>query len=324
MIYFLLLIILIFLEIFYFKIADKYNIIDKPNHRSAHTEITLRGGGVVYPLVFVILILKLLLYPSDNKIEDYLIFGIGLLSIATISFLDDIYDLSSKVRLAIHFFSVSILIYFLGLFKLEYVVWLIPSFIIIIGIINAYNFMDGINGMTGLYSLFILGSFYYVNQQMVFISDDFIIYPIIASLVFLFFNFRKKAKCFAGDVGSLSIAFWVLAIMGLLILKTNDFKYIFFLTVYGVEVIFTIIQRIFLKQNIFEAHRHHLYQLLANELKWSHLLISAIYSGIQLSINFVVVLYNLSFLESLLWLAIPISIIYIIIKYFIYLKKGVY
>ena len=314
--YLIIIVILFALELFYFKIADKYNIIDKPNHRSAHSEITLRGGGVIFPIAFLLYAASY--FFRENSIlspQNYLIFGIGLLAICTISFIDDILDLSSKIRLVFHFLSVSLLLYFINAFQLL-PIWAIPFlYILIIGILNAYNFMDGINGITGLYSMVILGSLLYVNQYVMEFTDiNFIIYPLIACLVFLFFNFRKKAKCFMGDVGSMGIAFWIIALIGLLILKTENFKYLFFLTIYGVEVVFTILERLKLKENIFEAHRRHLYQLFANEKKVSHLIISSFYAMIQLLINVFLINSNFNLLFISLIVLIPIIIIYLFLK----------
>jgi len=316
MMYLAVFLVLFVLELVYFKIADRYNIIDKPNHRSAHTEITLRGGGVIFPIAFLLYAASY--FFRENSIlspQNYLIFGIGLLAICTISFIDDILDLSSKIRLVFHFLSVSLLLYFINVLQLL-PIWAIPIlYILIIGILNAYNFMDGINGITGLYSLVILGSLLYVNQYVIEFTDvNFIIYPLIACLVFLFFNFRKKAKCFMGDVGSMGIVFWIIALIGLLILKTENFKYLFFLTIYGVDVVFTILERLKLKENIFEAHRRHLYQLFANEKKVSHLIISSFYALIQLLINVFLINSNFNLLFISLIVLIPIIIIYLFLK----------
>ena len=318
--------ILLVLELLYFRIADKYNIIDKPNHRSSHTQITLRGGGIIFPIAFVLYFVVSVAYRKDYFLpEDYWSFGLGLFLLSAISFLDDILDLSTKLRLVFHFLSVVLLIYFLGLWNVL-PFWLLPIvFIFIIGVLNAYNFMDGINGITGLYSFVILSTLYYINQYKIIFTDvNFIIYPVLASLVFLFFNFRIKAKCFAGDVGSMSIAFWVLALLGALVIKTKDFTYFLFLGVYGIEVISTILQRIKLKENIFEAHRHHLYQLLVNQMKWSHLLVSTMYGVIQLLINFSIIYWKLNFVEGILYLIFPTLIMYVLAKFYIFKTTETY
>lgn len=326
MMYFAVFLVLFVLELIYFKIADRFNIIDKPNHRSSHTKVTLRGGGIIFPIAFLLYFASSILYRKDTFLpKEYWAFGLGLLILSVISFLDDILDLSTKLRLFFHFISVSLLIYFLGiLFILP--IWLLPIvFIFIIGVLNAYNFMDGINGITGVYSLVMLITFYYINQYGVAFTDaHFIIYPILASLVFLFFNFRKRAKCFAGDVGSMSIAFWVLALLGLLMVKTEDFTYLLFIAVYGIEVISTILQRIKLKENIFEAHRHHLYQLLVNQMKWSHLLVSTMYGVIQLLINFSIIYWKLNFVEGILYLIFPTLIMYVLAKFYIFKTTETY
>ncbi|NML70483.1 glycosyltransferase family 4 protein [Chryseobacterium sp. RP-3-3] len=296
----------------YFKIADHYNIIDKPNHRSAHTQITLRGGGIIFPIAFIIFCL----FNLNETIQDYWSFGLGLLAICTISFVDDVRTLSNKIRLSVHLISVVLLLYFTGAFTLmPFWVWPI-LFVIIIGTLNAYNFMDGINGMTGVYSLVTLGSLAYINKDVIqFTNENFILYPILACLVFLFFNFRNKAKCFAGDVGSMGIGFWVIGLITLLIMRTGEYKYILLLSIYGMEVVLTIIERILLKENIFEAHRRHLYQLFANEKKVSHLIVSSVYAVCQLLVNIFLIHSELPLWAVILIIFIPAGGIYLGLKW---------
>ncbi len=207
---------------------------------------------------------------------------------ALISFLDDIFTLSNKIRLLIHLVSVVLMFMQIGLFSYA---WFIPviSLVITIGIINAYNFMDGINGITACYSLVVLILLAIVNQRINFIDENLIYYSIIATLVFGFFNFRQRAKCFAGDVGSVSIAFIIVFLLCQLIMKTGNIIYLLFLTVYGLDVIWTIIRRLIKRENIFKAHRSHLYQYLANENKTDKLIVSAIYGLIQLFIGGIVI-----------------------------------
>ncbi|SDH67780.1 UDP-N-acetylmuramyl pentapeptide phosphotransferase/UDP-N-acetylglucosamine-1-phosphate transferase [Chryseobacterium taeanense] len=309
---FILITILLFAAILiYFKIADKYNIIDKPNHRSAHSQITLRGGGIIFPIAFVIFCL----FNFKEAMETYWSFGLGLVAICLVSFMDDVKNLSGKIRISVHFISVVLLLYFTKTFSL-FPLWTWPVFFIMtIGTLNAYNFMDGINGMTAAYTLVTLLTLLYINHDIVlFTQEDFIVYAILASLVFLFFNFRKKAKCFAGDVGSMGIGFWIIALITLLIMKTHDYKYILLFSVYGIEVVLTIIERLYLRENIFEAHRRHLYQLLANEKKVPHLVISSIYAIAQLLINVFLIFSNLPLGIIILIIFIPSGSIYLIFK----------
>lgn len=296
----------------YFKIADKYNIIDKPNHRSAHTQITLRGGGIIFPISFILFCL----FNLNDVVNHYWSFGLGLLAICTVSFIDDIKPLSNRIRLSVHLISVILLLYFTGAFNLmPFWVWPI-LFVVIIGTLNAYNFMDGINGMSGTYTLITLSTLFYINKEVViFTENDFIIYPILASIVFLFFNFRKKAKCFAGDIGSMGMGFWVMGLITLLIMKTQDYKYILLLSIYGMEVVLTIIERLLLKENIFEAHRRHLYQLFANEKKVSHLIISSVYAFFQVLINIFLINSQLPAWALILIIFVPVGGIYLALKW---------
>lgn len=321
--YILIAAVLLVLMLVYFKIAWRYNIIDKPNHRSAHSEVTIRGGGIVFPIAFLLFLAmsyggKLAdapLLSSSPTDQNYLLFGIGLGLICLISFIDDVMDLSGKIRIIFHVAAVTFLLLFLEVFLLP--VWVIAIlYILIIGILNGYNFMDGINGITGLYSVIALSSLIYINLNVItFTQIDFIVYPLIACLVFLFFNFRQKAKCFMGDIGSLGIGFWVLGLLGLLILKTNDIKWILFLAVYGVEVIATLLERIRLRENIFKAHRRHLYQLFVNEKKVSHLVVSSVYAACQLVLNIFIISSSWPAKKVFPIVLIPLVLIYFLLKY---------
>ncbi len=308
MMYYLIILVLLFLaELFYFKVADKYNIIDKPNERSSHTRITLRGGGVIFYF-------GALVYFLTSGFE-YPWFMLALTFVAIISFIDDIRSTSQKLRLVFHFSAMALMFYQWGLFSLSWW-WIIIALIICTGIINAYNFMDGINGITGGYSLVVLLSLAYINEEVTpFVEQDLIYTVIMSVLVFCFFNFRKKARCFAGDVGSVSIAFILLFLLGKLIIQTGDFSWIILLSVYGVDSVLTIFHRLMLHENIGLPHRKHLYQLMANELRIPHVAVSVIYMVLQFLI-----------VAGLLWLPVDhwvyfftviggLAVIYIICMY---------
>ena len=272
--YYIIVLVLLFLtELFYFKLANKFNFIDKPNERSSHRKVTLRGGGIIFYF-------GALVYFLANHWE-YPWFIVALTLITFISFVDDIRSTSQSLRLVFHFAAMVLMFYQWDLFSLSWW-WIIVALIICTGIINAYNFMDGINGITGGYSLVILVTLAYINAKIVPFTEPALINTVLCSvLVFCFFNFRKKAKCFAGDVGSVSIAFILLFLIGRLIIKTEDFSWIILLSVYGVDTVLTIIHRLILHENIGLPHRKHMYQLMANELKMSHVMVSFIYMVVQ-------------------------------------------
>ncbi|RYY06409.1 MAG: glycosyltransferase family 4 protein [Sphingobacteriaceae bacterium] len=300
------LIILFSAELFYFKIAAYYNIIDKPNHRSSHTKLTIRGGGIIFPFA-------LILYAVLAKLQ-YPYFISGLFLISVISFLDDVRELSSKIRILIHLAAVMLMFIQVGMFTFSNY-WILLGLIFVIGVINAINFMDGINGITGGYGLITLITLYYINLNFVrFTADGLLITSILAVLVFNFFNFRVKAKCFAGDVGSVSLAFIIVFFLLLLITKTENISYILLLLVYGLDAITTIIFRLIRKENIFKAHRSHFYQYLANERKLSHLSVSGIYMLFQGLINlFFLSLFTVSYLKSFL-LAGSIAVVFVVVR----------
>jgi UDP-N-acetylmuramyl pentapeptide phosphotransferase/UDP-N-acetylglucosamine-1-phosphate transferase len=306
MIYSLLVPIFVIVMLLYFRLADRYNIIDKPNERSSHSEVTIRGGGIIYLVAALIT-----LYLHHEVWMPVL----SLFIIGVISFVDDRITLSSKIRILFHLTAVTVLFNYLAVFVI--LPWwdVTLLYILVIGIINAYNFMDGINGITGAYSLVVLGGLQYTNLYIKpFVHPDMIWVPIIASLVFLFFNFRKKAKCFAGDVGSVTVALWISFLLFDLMLKSGNYTFILFLTVYGVDAILTIVHRLLLKQNIFEAHRLHFYQILANEKKIPHLIISACYALLQALIILLVIFSELDFSTLIGITIVPLVLIYVLVK----------
>lgn len=293
--------ILVVAELVYFKIADKCNIIDKPNARSSHTKVVIRGGGIIF-------ILGMWLYAAFFGVEQWP-FLLGLTLVAGISFVDDIHSLPDSLRLVFQFAAMALVFYGWGLFSVEslglrvesqlmsvvlMILIVLAALIVCVGITNVYNFMDGINGINGGYTaavlipLLVLSFKFQDSSGASFVDQRLIIVALLADLVFCFFNYRLKgkAKCFAGDVGSVGAAFIVIYVLGKLILTTGDFTWIVFLVVYGVDACLTICHRIMLHENLGEAHRKHAYQLMANELGMEHTVVSTIYTVLQLVIAF--------------------------------------
>ncbi|MGL4853614.1 MAG: MraY family glycosyltransferase [Phocaeicola sp.] len=306
---------LVVAELLYFRLADKCNIIDKPNQRSSHTAITIRGGGVIFTIGMW---LYLLFYGLE-----YAWFVGGMTLIAGISFVDDITPLPNRYRLLIQFAAMGMLFVQWGTVGAGWWIWLPLLLVLCTGIINAYNFMDGINGITGIYSLAVLLPLVVVNRSTPFVDEKLLLVAMLSALVFLFFNFRKKAKCFAGDSGSVGMAYLVIFVLGALIYATGDFSYLVFLAVYGVDAVCTIIHRLMLKENIFEAHRKHAYQLMANELKIEHRVVSAGYGLLQLMVSAGAIFLPMNGYAYLAGVVMVLSIGYILFKrtYF-HLHKG--
>ena len=266
-------------ELIYFRIADKCNIIDKPNERSSHSTVVLRGGGIIF-LIGVWVWSAFFGFPYP--------WFLGAVTLAAgISFVDDIRSLPDSVRLVVQFVAMGLMFYQLDMLHLDMWWVVILALIVCVGASNVINFMDGINGITAGYSLAVLIPVLLMNQRLGFMEDSFLVVVILSVLVFCVFNFRErgKAKCFAGDVGSVGIAFIMLFAIGQLVMKTRDVTWLIFLLVYGVDGCLTIVHRILLHENLGQAHRKHAYQLMANELKMSHVKVSLLYMVLQLAVS---------------------------------------
>lgn len=283
----------------YLRLANHFNIIDRPNERSSHTRVTIRGGGIIF---VVAVILWWLMHGFHLPW-----FFTGFLLISVVSFIDDLGHVPNRVRIAAQFLAVVLLLLEINstnsfplvgaLTNQTSVVGvstdhllLLLSLPVILGFINAYNFMDGINGITVVNSLVTIGTIAYLNHTLTLIDPELLSYSMIGLLIFGFFNFRQKAACFAGDVGAVSMAFLITLLMVMLIMQTGNFYYLALVFVYGIDSVGTIIERLIKRENIFEAHRSHLYQLMANQSGMPHLVVSSIYGLVQLVVNVLIII----------------------------------
>ena len=331
--YFLIFVLLLVAELVYFRIADKCNIIDKPNQRSSHSTIVLRGGGIIFLIGAWVWSLFFGF--------DYPWFLAGLTLVAGVSFVDDIHSLPDSVRLVAQFAAAAMAFYQLDILHWEMWWIVLVALIVYVGATNVINFMDGINGITAGYALAVLIPLGLLNtnyQELamnlatncssvfssdgVFVDQSLIVAAIIAAIVFCIFNFRPKgkAKCFAGDVGSIGIAFIMLFLLGNVIIKTEDITWLIFLLVYGVDGCLTIIHRIMLHENLGEAHRKHAYQIMANELNIGHVKVTLLYMAMQLavSLGFVYLCPNTALCH---WMYLIGALAVLAIVYVLFMKK---
>lgn len=312
--YLIIVVILFLAELVYFRIADHFNIIDKPNERSSHSKVVLRGGGIIFLIgVWIWAAFFGLQYPW---------FLVGVTLAAGVSFIDDIHSLPDSVRLLVQFVAMVLMFYQLDILHPSLWWAVILALIVFVGATNIYNFMDGINGITPGYSMAVLVPLLLKNISDEYVSESLIVVTILAVLVFSFFNFRpkNKAKCFAGDVGSVGIAFILLFLIGRLVVKTGDITWLTFLIVYGVDGCCTIAHRIMLHEHLGQAHRKHAYQLMANELGMSHVTVSLIYFALQLAISLVMI-YLIPSTALAHWIYLVCVLLVLIGAYVLFIKK---
>lgn len=326
--YILIGILLIVLEVAYCGVAKKLNIVDRPNERSSHTRTVIRGGGIIF--LFGVWLWTAFFAAGT---EAYPLFLAAVSIAAGISFIDDVKSLPDAARLVTQIIATALMVTQLYLCSkacgavaassLPTILLLAAAAIFVcVGATNIYNFMDGINGITAGYSLAVLVPLALLNARSEFIPDSFIIVAILAVLVFAFFNFRPKGKalCFAGDVGSVGMAFILLFAIGMLIVKTRDVTWFALLLVYGIDGVMTIIHRLMLHENLGQAHRKHAYQILANELKVSHIGVSCLYMSLQLAVSLVMI-YLVPDSPAMHWIFLAAITIVLTIAYWLFMKK---
>lgn len=309
--YLIISIILIIASFVYLKLAIKYNILDKPNHRSSHTKITVRGGGIIFTI-------SVLLFFLLNEFQ-YPYFFIGIMIISIISFLDDIYTLSSRIRVPYQLLAIVLALYQIGFPFIPLYVYLF-ALIIGFGIINMFNFMDGINGITGMYSLSVAFGLYAINYGQQIVNPDLIVYSSISILIFGFYNFRKKALFFAGDIGSIALGVLIFFIGMYLTISLKSPLILLLIIVYGADVGNTVLYRKFYtNENIFDAHRHHIYQKLVDVKKFSHIKVSIIYAVTQVMIN--IIIYKSYLLDIRIQYMIFVTLVTLFMFVYVYLFR---
>lgn len=283
--YLIILVLLFVAELIYFRIADKFNIIDKPNARSSHTKVVLRGGGIIFTIALWI---WSILYGFP---EPWLLVAVTLA--AGVSFVDDIHSLPDSLRLVVQFAAMIMILYPVAM-NTEFPLWvklaiLVGALIFSVGGTNIFNFMDGINGITAGYALAMVIPLYLLNLKYAFMDGSLLVVMGLSLLVFSLFNFRTKARCFAGDVGSIGMALFLVFCVSRLMYVTGDVTWIVLYLLYSVDGVLTVCHRIMLHENLGKAHRKHVYQLMANELKMPHVVVSTIYMVLQLVVSLVAI-----------------------------------
>lgn len=270
------------LEKLYLYLAQYLKIETVPNSRSAHSKPTIVGGGIIVPIACIV-------YLFSSRF-NYPFWIIAMFGMAVVCFIDDIKEVSAWLRILTQATATAILFFQFDVYSYPVLIVALIGAIMIVSL-NAYNFLDGINGMTSANSLVQLGCLYFINKYSIhFIDGNLLIMVIMAVLVFSYFNFRVSAVCFAGDVGSISLAFFVCGCILKLILVSKNLIFINLLLVYYLDAVTTFVFRWLQGHNVFKAHNKHFYLYLVNHCKWPHLAVACLYAGVQL-ISFLAILF---------------------------------
>ncbi|QNK84299.1 glycosyltransferase family 4 protein [Aliarcobacter cryaerophilus] len=289
MIYLILFLISFSLTYFIKNYMIKKSLVATINERSSHSVPTPHGGGIALAITWFIGLFYLYFIGEISSNLFYaLLFG-AVISI--VSFFDDIYELSAKIRLIVQSIVAIGGLYFLGgfetftfgIFDIQNPIFTnIFAFFMIIWFINLYNFLDGINGYAGSEAIFLaLAGF------ILFSGNHFLVLS-VAVLGFLFWNWNK-AKIFMGDVGSTLLGYNI-AIFTIYYANeqaSNFWIWIILFGVYWFDATLTLIRRKLNKEKLSQAHKKHGYQRLTQS-GWSHYKVTNYSIGLNMILFFIV------------------------------------
>jgi UDP-N-acetylmuramyl pentapeptide phosphotransferase/UDP-N-acetylglucosamine-1-phosphate transferase len=282
----------------YFPIAQKRNMLAGVNHRSSHTKPVITGAGFIFFFSYIAYAICLWLNPQ--AVFPWPLF-VGLTMLSVISFVDDLEEVWFLWRLIAQVLGILLMLWQIGIVLPQIVdlesatFWIVGVVCLglMVGLLNMFNFMDGLNGMLGSLVIASLIPLWLINNYVTpFVDNQLIYFTAIPTLIFMFFNARKQAVCFSGDVGAIAVGFVMSYLVLLLVLQTGNVVFFAFFVMIFIEAGLTIIQRLFAGENIFKPHRIHLFQLLCNEGKRNHVLVSCCYGLIQLAVGLLIVAMN--------------------------------
>jgi len=302
------------------KLGRRISLVDAPNSRSSHSTPTPRGGGIGIWLSFILVpffFISPFFTPPSSLLSPHFFPLTSFIAVAGLAGLlglvEDRFNLPAKVRLTIQLSLSAVAVYLFSSILTPHSLLLTPfphllTFLFwitfITGTANFYNFMDGINGIAGLTGIvgFGLMAFfsYFVVKDIDILMSSIVISS--ACLGFLPFNF-PKAKVFMGDVGSVSLGFIFASFVVKLSTTINIFLcIIMFLYTFYADALVTIYYRWRRGENLMKAHRSHLYQYMANELKLSHWKVTTIYAVSQLIAGIMsIIAYKNGVIWQLIW-----------------------
>ena len=291
------------------KVFLKNKITDSINDRSSHSVIATRTGGIsIFTVVFLI---SIYYYLTPKDVYDFSIL-IPLAIMVLVGLYDDIYKVDFKLKFIFQIIAAKIIIDngysienlhgFLGVYELGRILSQILTIFIIIAIINAFNFIDGLDGLAiSVFTTFILSYEFFSKFYTSFSALSYVL--IIAILPLYYFNFRKKNKVFLGDSGSLFlgglVSIYVVDILSVNYIIKPVFdvhKLVFIISILSypiIDLIRVFFLRIYKGSSPFIADKNHIHHFLVSKFKnhYSVVLIIILFTTLmtlmtQLIINF--------------------------------------
>ena len=249
--------------------------------RSSHTTFTPTCGGIIVPLALIVFSC---IHASALDINWWMAIG-GALLLAAISLYDDIRPLDPWTRLIAQTIVMAVTFQYMCYPQAFHIYLLV--IIIGVGATNTINFIDGITGMLGFYTIVTFSSFAYALYLM---SPDanamyiqLCIIIVLAMAAFLIFNIPDKI--FAGDVGAITIGFLIVFVCVHIALDSHNASVMIFLIVAVFDAGLTTLQRLFAGENILMPHREFIYEVLTSRWRLPHIVVSLCYALLQLLIN---------------------------------------
>ncbi len=308
MIYLYVILLLVAAEMLFLLLARRSGFVEvKYREAGADTRKPLKGAGIIF---WVAALLYAIFNPSEFA---WWFFG-GITLVAAVGFWDDARIASTWARLILHLAAASIAFHVTGVF--EEITWwnVVVAYVGFIGVLYTFKFMDDAHGMTGLYSLSVLLPLLFINHYTETLTgEDFLAYPILAASVFLVFNLGKRSV--TGDVGSLSVGFWITTALIMLITETGDWIWIGLVMVHGVDTIMTMGHRTFLRKPLLKREKLHFYQVMTNELRLDERLVSIVYTVIQLGISALLIAFYPTMGKMIFWIMLVVLVLAYLVKF---------
>lgn len=268
-------------EWLFLLIARRFHIGADVSERSSHSIFTPTCGGIIF-------VFAAIAFASVNYAElgfYWWLMLAGALLLGVVSFVDDLHPLKPLPRLFLQIFVMGVSFSYL-LYPEAIAVYLL---IIICGVfcINSFNFIDGICGMLAMNGIVIISSILYVvhvvTPDISPLYGSICVVLLLALVVFALFNLPDKI--FAGDVGSVTLGFFVAFLILNIIMRTQDVSLVVLIIVVLVDACMTTLQRLFAGENILLPHREFIYEVLTSRWRLPHLVVSLTYALLQLLIN---------------------------------------